>query len=217
MSLKTKQQNIPTGWQKIKLDDIANVGSGGTPLRSNALYWGGTIPWVTTSEIDFTTITETKEKITELGLKNSSAKLFKKGTLLIAMYGQGKTRGKVARLGIDAATNQACCILEFDNSTYEEFFFYYLASQYNYIRELSNDGGQKNLSAGIIKSLKVSLPQESEQKRIVAVLETWDQAIEKLKRKIETKKEIKKGLMHELLTSKKRFSGFGDKWKQIEI
>lgn len=102
---------VPEGWGESVLGDVSRVTSGGTPSRNNNNYWGGTIPWVTTAEVDFNTITDTAEKITEEALNNSSAKLFPKGTILMAMYGQGKTRGKVAKLGIKASTNQACAAI----------------------------------------------------------------------------------------------------------
>ena len=83
--------------------------AGGTPERDNPAYWHeGTIPWVKTGEVDYCVITDTEEKITQSGLDNSAAKLLPSGTVLVAMYGQGITRGKVAMLGIEAATNQAC-------------------------------------------------------------------------------------------------------------
>lgn len=95
-------------WELKKLGEIADISSGGTPSRAKKDYWNGNIPWVSTTLIDFNIIDKTDEKITAEGLKNSSAKLFPKGTLLMAMYGQGKTRGKIAILGIEASTNQAC-------------------------------------------------------------------------------------------------------------
>ena len=102
---------LPDGWHRSTLGEIARISSGGTPDRAEPSYWGGDVPWVTTGEIRFNTITDTFEKITPAGLKNSSAKLFPPGTLLMAMYGQGKTRGQVAKLAIEAATNQACAAI----------------------------------------------------------------------------------------------------------
>jgi type I restriction enzyme S subunit len=98
----------------VQLGDIAKVYSGGTPSRSNPKFWNGDIPWVKTGQIQNRTIYENNidEWITEEGLKNSSTKIVPKGTLLMAMYGQGKTRGQVAILGIDAAINQACAAIQ---------------------------------------------------------------------------------------------------------
>lgn len=168
---------LPEGWKRCALGEIAQVTSGGTPDRSEPSYWGGAIPWVTTGEIRFNTITDTTEKITEAGLKNSSAKLFPPGSLLMAMYGQGKTRGQVAKLGIEAATNQACAAILLNQNEDTEFFFQFLASHYEAIRELGNAGTQKNLSGALIKEISVPVPPKREQEKIARVLVTWDEAI----------------------------------------
>lgn len=150
---------VPSGWKKGVIEDIAKVSSGGTPSRQNDSYWlGGLVPWVTTTEVKFGVINDTEQKITEEGLKNSSAKLFPKDTLLMAMYGQGKTRGQVAKLGIEASTNQACAALCLNNGFEVDYYYQYLVSQYENIRDLANSGGQQNLSAGIIKGIHVPIP-----------------------------------------------------------
>lgn len=168
---------LPEGWKRLPLGEIAQITSGGTPDRSEPKYWGGGIPWVTTGEIQFNTIIDTAEKITEAGLLNSAAKLFPPGTLLMAMYGQGKTRGQVAKLGITAATNQACAAILLKKGYDEEFYYQFLASHYDAIRELGNAGTQKNLNGGLIKELAVPYAPYSEQRRISEILKTWDDAI----------------------------------------
>jgi type I restriction enzyme S subunit len=168
---------LPDGWKRLTLGEIAQITSGGTPDRSEPTYWGGDIPWVTTGEIQFNTITHTAEKITETGLKGSSAKLFPPGTLLMAMYGQGKTRGQVAKLEIEAATNQACAAILLNEGSDEDFYFQCLASQYESIRDLGNAGTQKNLNGALIKEIAVPVPPFHEQQRISMVARTWDAAI----------------------------------------
>lgn len=168
---------LPEGWHRSTLGDIARITSGGTPDRSKPDYWGGDIPWVTTGEIQFNTIIDTAEKITVAGLKNSSAKLFPPGTLLLAMYGQGKTRGQVAKLEVEAATNQACAAFLIRENHDADFYFQYLSSQYEELRQLGNAGTQKNLNGGILKSVVVPVPPYWEQCRIAQVLSTWDQTI----------------------------------------
>jgi type I restriction enzyme S subunit len=143
-------------WQDSTLGDVSKVTSGGTPNRANNEFWTGSIPWVSTALIDFNVIKDADEFITEDGLNNSSAKLFPKNTLLMAMYGQGKTRGKVAILGIEAATNQACAAIMFNEGVDTNFAFHNLSGRYDEIRELSNAGSQENLSAGLIKELNLS-------------------------------------------------------------
>lgn len=169
---------LPDGWRRSTLGEIARITSGGTPDRSEPSYWGGSVPWVTTGEIQFNTITDTAEKITETGLKNSSAKLFPPGTLLMAMYGQGKTRGQVAKLGIEASTNQACAAILLSPEHSPDFFYHYLSAQYEALRELGNAGTQQNLSAGILKDVEVLVPPLDEQRAIARVVRIWDEAIE---------------------------------------
>ncbi len=116
-------------WEVKKLGEIFNTATGGTPDRSVKSYWDGGIPWVTTSLVDFNLITHTDETISDEGLKNSAAKMFPKGTILMALYGQGKTRGKVAMLGIEATTNQACAAILPTNGVDQTFAFLNLAGR----------------------------------------------------------------------------------------
>lgn len=192
------------GWAYTTLGEIARVSSGGTPDRTDATLWGGTIPWVTTGEIQFNTIADTAEKITEKGLHQSSAKLFPSGTLLMAMYGQGKTRGQVAKLGIEAATNQACAAIMLREGHDPEFYFQYLSAQYESIRALGNAGTQQNLNAGIIKNLMVPVPPEHYQRQVLGLLTHLDQIVRVLVRRIELLKAEKAVLMADLLTGRRR-------------
>jgi len=191
---------LPKGWKRRPLDEIAQVTSGGTPERSEPSYWGGDIPWVTTGEIRFNTITSTEQKITVAGLKNSSAKLFPPGTLLMAMYGQGKTRGQVARLGIQAATNQACAAILLRGDNNPDFYFHVLSSQYESLRELGNAGTQQNLNCSIIKQISVPVPPPIEQLRIATVLSKWDEAIATTESLLTNSVKQKKALMRSLLS-----------------
>lgn len=187
-------------WISATLGDIAKVKSGGTPARTNASYWKGEIPWVTTSLIDSSAILKVDEYITKAGLEASSAKIFPKGTLLMAMYGQGKTRGKVAMLGIDAATNQACAaIIPKKEGIATEFLFQNLASRYDEIRKISNPGGQENLSAGLIEDITFSYPKsENEQIFIVKSLSAVDELISAQSHKVNTLRTHKAGLLLQL-------------------
>lgn len=209
---------VPEGWSKKTLEDIANVSSGGTPSRGKPEYWNGAIPWVTTAEIDFCEIFDTTEKITQDGLNNSSAKLFPIGTVLLAMYGQGKTRGKVAKLGIEATTNQACAAIVFKHNFCVDYYYQYLRSQYDNIRNLSNSGSQENLSGSIVKSIQVPAPPLPEQQKIAQILSTWDNAIATCEQLLANSQQQKKALMQQLLTGKKRLLDeggvrFGGGWK----
>jgi type I restriction enzyme, S subunit len=184
---KVKVSNVPNlrfpefegEWMETTLGNLATISSGGTPNRQNTAYWNGSIPWITTSLVNSETIFEAEEHITQLGLQNSSAKLYPKGTVLMAMYGQGKTRGQVAMLGIDACTNQACAaIVTNSNLLVARFLFQDLSKRYIEIRELSNQGGQENLSGSIVRGLNIVVPSLAEQNKIAAFLSVIDQRIQ---------------------------------------
>ena len=207
---------LPNGWKKVKLRDVAKVTSGGTPLRTQTEYWNGDIPWVKTAQIQNRHISKDQvdEYITELGVKESSAKIVPKGTLLMAMYGQGKTRGQVAILDIDATINQACAAFNLkENEVSTQYLFQYFLFNYDNIRNLSNDGGQKNLSAEIIKKIPLDLPPLEEQKKIAATLSVWDSAIEKMEKFIDAKENELNIVLRQNLLEK----GIALKWKEIPL
>jgi len=213
-----KLGNIPATWSVAKLGDIARVTSGGTPSRKEPSYWGGNVPWVSTGLIDFNTIHEVDEYITSNGVDNSSAKVFPKGTVLMAMFGQGVTRGKVARLGMDSAFNQACVAIVPKNGLSQEYLFQYLRHHYNDIRGLSNSGSQANLNAALIKSISVVIPTKEEIREIVHLAKLWDQHIQETTRLLKLKRRLKRGLMQQLLTGRRRFPKFaGQHWKEVRI
>ncbi len=192
-------------WKSNKLSKVAKVTSGGTPNRSEEKYWNGTIPWVSTSLINFNTIFSSEEYITKKGLENSSAKLFPIGTILLAMYGQGKTRGKVAILGIEASTNQACSAIIPNGTIHNNYLFQNLIGRYDEIRRLSNEGGQQNLSGSIIKDIPIRFPNLSEQKKIASFLSDVDDKITKLTKKKDLLEQYKKGIMQKIFSQELRF------------
>lgn len=208
---------LPKGWHRSTLGEIARITSGGTPDRSKPEYWGGDVPWVTTGEIQFNTITSSAERITAAGLKNSSAKLFPPGTLLMAMYGQGKTRGQVAKLGIEAATNQNSAAILLDQGHDPDFYFQFLWSQYDNIRDAGHSGGISHLNAGLLKEIAVPVAPIREQRRIAQILSTWDQAIDRAERLLGNSLMRKRALTHDLVLGKKRFSPHQAPWTQVSF
>jgi type I restriction enzyme S subunit len=204
---------IPLGWSVKRIGELATVGSGGTPSRENAAYWNGDIPWITTSQINFNTITEADQFISVVGLKNSAAKLLPAGTLLMALYGQGKTRGKVGVLGFEAATNQACASISPTGDISPEFLLHYLASRYEAIRNSSNTGSQENLNGQIVKDTPVVFPPILEQRAIAAALSDVDALLAKLDQFIAKKRDLKQAAMQQLLTGQTRLPGFGNAWE----
>ena len=145
---------LPDGWLWTTVEQLANVQTGATPLRSNPKYWtDGTIPWVTSGALNNLYVNEANEFITELALKETNTKIFPKHTLLVAMYGEGKTRGKISELMIDAATNQAIAALIFDGvaSDVRPYVKLFFLDYYNEIRRKASGGVQPNLNLGMIK------------------------------------------------------------------
>ena len=200
----------------VAIKSIADVSSGNTPSRRKLEYWNGSIPWITTGELESGYVTASKECVTEKALKETALKLYHKGTVLIAMYGQGKTRGTAAVLGIEAAVNQACAALTV-HSGCSKFLFYQLQNSYHAIRRLSNTGNQENLNAEIIKNFKILWPDELEQQKIAAILSTQDKVIELKEKLLVQKQQQKKYLMQQLLTGKKRLPGFCEKWTRKQL
>jgi type I restriction enzyme, S subunit len=201
---------LPASWDVDEIDSKFKVTAGGTPSRTDKDYWeGGTIPWVKTGEVNYCIITDAEEKITEEGMTNSAAKLIPEGTLLIAMYGQGITRGKVAVLGIEATTNQACAALlpKKTNEIDTWFMYYYLAYSYERIRNLSHGAQQQNLSGGLIKSIKFPIPQKEEQEEIADILKLIDRKLEHHKCKKTLYKELFQSLSSQLMTGAIRVIG----------
>lgn len=158
-------------WEEKKLGDICKIGSGGTPSRKHEEYYNGNIPWIKTGELAWNVITESEEYITEEAVANSSAKMHFAGSVLVAMYGQGLTRGKAAILGINATTNQAVCALQPLELLKSEFLFYYFMKNYWQFREEAVGGNQPNYSAKMISNWVLNLPSLPEQHEIVRLID----------------------------------------------
>ena len=160
---------------KKKLGDYAETTSGSTPSRGNKQYWQpAEIAWVKTGEVAFAPITATEEAISKKALAECSLSLLPPKSILIAMYGQGKTRGQSAILEIPATTNQACFAI-LPNDTWEpDFLHLWLKASYQDLRDLSEDrgGNQANLNGALLKALEVPAPSKTEQQHIVVRIQT---------------------------------------------
>jgi len=170
----------PQHWRVSALGYAARIDSGSTPDRANPHYWGGSIPWVKTGEVNYDPITQAEECITEAGLQGSSAKVALPGTLLMAMYGQGVTRGRVALLEVPAAYNQACAAIHFDIAVEPSFGRYFFMAAYQHVRDGGNETSQMNLSTGVIQKFKIAVPPSLEQMAIVDFLDRSIREIELL-------------------------------------
>ena len=223
--MKKLEQRVPNlrfkgftdDWEQRKLGEISTSFSGGTPSVKNKSYYGGKIPFIRSAEIHKD---KTELFITESGLKNSSAKLIKKGTLLYALY--GATSGEVDVSNIDGAINQAimAIFLQKDNVS---FIKYYLEKNKDKIIAKYLQGGQGNLSASIIKSVHINLPFTEEQLKISNLIKKVESLIFLQQRKLDLLKQLKKGFLQKMFADKDskqpvlRFKGFHDDWEQRKL
>lgn len=175
--LKTLNNTFKTHYgKKYKLSEIADWGSGGTPDRKNESFFNGNIPWVKTQELKNKYITKTEEHLTIEGIKNSSAKIYPKGSIVIAMY--GATVGKLSILNIDACTNQACAVgIPNSNLVNTEYLYYFLLSYKNEIISKAKGGAQQNISLSILKDFIINLLPVKEQNEIVKNIEILNSEI----------------------------------------
>lgn len=199
---------IPEHWQVPKIKYLATIASGGTPDRSHPEYWNGSINWAKTGELQNNELYETEEKITELALENSSAKVFSADTILVAMYGQGKTRGMTALLKVPSATNQACAgITVYSKDITVSYLWLFLMGAYDAIREKANGSGQPNLSGALIADFNVTLPPIEEQmnicKTVAMRLLHIDSIIKQKETIVDKLTAYKKSLIYEVVTGKK--------------
>lgn len=175
---KNDKNGLPKGWEIKRLGDISETTSGGTPNRSNKAYWGGTIPWLKSGELTDSYVDTAEEFITEEGLRNSNAKIFEKGTLLIALY--GATAGKLGILKFNTTTNQAVCAIKAINKSFDtKYVYYFLLQKRKEIIKDSFGGAQPNISQGYIRDLQTPLPPLPEQQRIVQQLDAFFERIDK--------------------------------------
>ena len=188
--LEDNRDELPTGWTWASVGQLGDVGTGATPLKSKREYYeGGTIPWVTSGALNEEFVDSADEHITELALRDTNAKLFPSHTLLVAMYGEGKTRGKVSELLIRAATNQACAAIVMDDASahVRKFLKLYLLKNYDDVRRLSSGGVQPNLNLSHIRDTAVPLPPLAEQKRITVDVDRRFSFVRRLETELHTR------------------------------
>ncbi len=185
--------------RKISIGELCDAKVGGTPSRSEPLFYGGSINWVKSGEVCGTDIYHTEEKITNHAIENSSAKLLESDSVLLAMY--GATAGQVARLKVQAATNQALLALTPKDENIDKNFLYYtLENSKNSFLDLCQGSGQPNLSSGLVKDFIILLPPLPEQKKIAEILSRIDKLLENVQKQISKLQNLQKGVMCDLLT-----------------
>lgn len=186
-----------SSWRECKLGDVVTrMTSGGTPSTSKSEYYNGSIPWLNTKEIKNCRIFETEKTITDLGLKNSSAKWIDENSVIVAMY--GATAGKVAINKIPLTTNQACCNITLDSTQADYNFIYYLLlNSFDRLDNMTSGAAQQNLNVGLISNFDISLPPLEEQKAIAEVLSSLDDKIDLLHRQNQTLEDLAQTLFRQ--------------------
>ncbi|MCB5266674.1 MAG: restriction endonuclease subunit S [Candidatus Cloacimonetes bacterium] len=200
--------DIPKEWNTEKLGNtkLFTLKTGGTPSTTKKEYWdNGNIRWMSSGEVNNKVITDTELKITELGYKSSSATLIPKFSILMALAGQGKTRGMVAINHVELSTNQSVAAIICNNKEISsQFLFYYLDSQYENLRNISYGAGRAGLSLTILREIEVIFPPLPEQQKIAQILSSQDEKIEDIINKLNKLKSLKASLMQDLLSGKVR-------------
>ena len=202
-------------WRSKTIGEICSlITSGGTPTSTNeSYYYPPEIPWLKTGEVNYSRIYNTEKHISREGLANSSAKLIPANSVIIAMYGQGNTAGRVAINKVPITTNQACCNLVINSGIANyEFVYYTLCTMYDKIVSLKNGGAQPNLNAKTIKSLKIRLPNLPTQRYIASILSAYDDLIENNQKQIKLLEEAAQRLYKEWFVDL-RFPG----WENTKI
>lgn len=199
-------------YKKQKIEDIFNVQTGKTPSRKNKIYWeNGKIPWIKTTEVNNQKIKSSLEYITEIAKEKNNLKLFPENTILIAMYGQGKTRGQSALLTFPATCNQACAALLPNESVNMIFIWHQLLLKYESLRALGRGGNQPNLNLTLVREFEIINPPIELQNKFAQKIERIDKNIDLLTKSLELMDDLYNSLLH------KSFSGEVFREENIEV
>lgn len=190
---------VPEGWKIKKIEELADTMSGGTPTRSHEEYYSsGEILWLKTKELNDGFIFDTEEKITEAGLKNSSAKLFEKGCIILAIYG-----ATIGRLGISSVTmccNQACCVLKIKEIFLFEYVYLWLVNNREMLISRGRGSAQSNLSQELIKQIEVRIPSDGVLIKFSNVVDKLLKNKEILEKQISSLREARDRLLPKLMS-----------------
>ncbi|WP_314679304.1 restriction endonuclease subunit S [uncultured Granulicatella sp.] len=226
-------KNEKVEWKKIQ-DISKRIVSGGTPNRSNTKFYGGSIPWLRTQEVDFNEIYSTELYITEEGLANSSATLIEPNTIIVAMY--GATAGKVALTKIPLTTNQACCNIEVNKEVIKyRYVYYWLVNNYKVLKSMGQ-GSQSNINSSIIKNFPIPIPNLETQEKIVEILDKFTNYVIELQSELQSRikqynyyrdmllseeyikkitKDMEESLKQNNIKNEKLFKSISVEWKKL--
>ena len=217
----TELGKIPEEWDYGKFEDyLDKFSAGATPYRGIASNFIGTIPWVSSGELNYNYITDTREHISQDAQKSTHLTLHPKGTFLIAITGleAAGTRGRCAFIETPATTNQSCLAIYSTEKMIVEYLFWFYQQWSDYLAfNFSQGSKQQSFTAEIVKKLPIYAPSLSEQQRIASALSDADALVAELDALIEKKRAIMAGTMQELLTGKRRLQGFSEPWVERTI
>lgn len=188
-------------WEEKCIDEIAECIAGATPDTKKNEYWeNGTIPWMSSGEVNKKYVYETDRTITQLGYKKCSTKMIPVNTVVIALAGQGKTRGTVALTKIELCTNQSLCAIINKSEYNSEYLFHYLSSQYQELRKISSggDASRGGLNLKLVGSYRVPIPCKAEQQKIADCLSSMDSLIQTQQKVVTTWQQRKKALLQQM-------------------
>ncbi len=202
---KTRLPGFSGKWETKAIGDFADCTSGGTPSTSVPDYWGGSIRWMSSGELNRKSVEDVEGRITERGLRESSAKVVLPRCVLVGLAGQGKTRGTVAINLVELCTNQSIAAILPNDFFVPEYLYFNLDSRYEELRDISSgDGGRGGLNLQLIRSIDIPFPDIDEQTAIATILSDMDTEITVLEAKISKARQLKQGMMQELLTGRIR-------------
>ena len=192
----------PNGVQYKSIGSFSKCVAGATPNSKNPSLWDGDIPWMSSGEVNKKTVYSTNRFITQLGFDSCSTKMVPAGAVVIALAGQGKTRGTVARIRIELCTNQSLCAIITDKTVDSDYLFHYLSGQYDNLRAVSSgDGTRGGLNLKMIRAYKVPVPPIEEQRRIADVLDRFDALVN----------DISSGLPAEIAARRTQYEYYRDR------
>lgn len=220
-----KEFELDDEWEQLKLGEHANILTGGTPNTSISSYWEPKeIPWMSSGEVNRRRLDKTDNMISNDGIRNSSARWVKKHSILIALAGQGKTRGMVAVNNIPLTTNQSIAAIEPDKTLNYEFVFQNLSKRYDELRLISSgDGSRGGLNKQIVSDISIACPNVNEQELIGNFLADFDSLITMNQHKLDKLIDLKKAYLSEMFPAegervpKRRFPGFEGEWEQKKL
>lgn len=208
---ETEIGSVPEHWDVVRLGDVGRIGNGSTPKRSNKAYWdGGTIPWLTSAKVHERVIRYADEFVTEVARRECHLPLVRRGSIVIAITGQGKTLGNAALVDFDTCVSQHLAYVQFRSAEIvPEFVLFFLHYHYERLRQASYGGGSTKgaLTCGFLASYPLPLPPVPQQLRIAQILDTVEQKLRAEENRRQALEHLFKSLLRNLMTGRMRVTG----------